>query len=397
MTVTATDLQNLIINSLSDADPTARTGLQAYVPAYWALWARQGVLPELQYWYTRRDAVRYLMAGVTRQVDYFHRSQNATRAGASNTRHDSSMTASATETASSLADRSSSSQYDDATDSSGSGSSTSNRSSSQTADHTASMTDIGSGSNSSLQTSSLSATSSVSGAANDATSTTANLYRHLGGAHTTTSGFDKVGGQIFLGAGGGSTDTTNTGSTSGTITDDTSGTRSSTYTAYHSEHRANNSSETTARPLASNFSNFTANMHSSDSAVADGSGSASSHSVSSFTMSGSGTGSMTATGTGGSTMTGDISRTSHADGEAHHTRDARSQMTSTLEKLHQRFVHLQEMWARANDMIEWFEKQRLSLSPYLFQAMTLQYPEGLNADAANLYIARTPLGTRMLQ
>ena len=64
-----------------------------------------------------------------------------------------------------------------------------------------------------------------------------------------------------------------------------------------------------------------------------------------------------------------------------------------MERLHQRFLHLQDLWQKSNTMIQWFESQRLNLAPYVMQTITIQYPDGLNADAANLYLVKTPFGT----
>ena len=110
-------------------------------------------------------------------------------------------------------------------------------------------------------------------------------------------------------------------------------------------------------------------------------------------MTGSGSGLMAGTGIGGSTMTASSARAATGTGEAHRLSVAASNTTLTMEKLHQRFLHLQELWQKATEMINWFENQRLVLPAYVFEAMTMQYPDGLNAAAANQMLIKTPYGT----
>lgn len=389
MSLNETDFKNLVITSLSQADPSVQASLEVQVPRYWTLWARQGVLPELRYWYVRREAIRYLMGGVNRQIDYLRREENATRASNQNSRQDSSMTAGSHEDASSLSNRDSSSTYADETNSIGSSSASSNRSSSQSSSGLSNMTDTGSGANSSSQNSSLASTSTVNASASDSNSMNSNSSRHLGGGHYFTNGSNKVGGQITLGAGGGSTDLATNQSENGTIVDDSTSSRTITYQATQTDQRANTLALSSNQ---SSNSHFTANMHSVSSVVADSSSHAASDSSSTRSLEGSGSGSMTGTGAGSSVMAADGTRAAVGTGESHQRTSAQATTNSQMEKLSQRFTHLREMWKRANDMIEWFEKERLRLAPYVLKAITLQYPEGANADVANQFLVQTPYG-----
>lgn len=406
MSVTATDFQNLIINTLSNADPTALAGLQLNVPRYWTLYTRQGVLPELQYWYCRREAISYLMACLNQQIDFMRRNTDATRAMTASMRQDNSMSASASEDAASNADRSSSSSYSALTTSTGSGSSASNRSSSQVMNASGSLSDTGSGANSASQNMTMTSSSSVNASSCDSTATSRTGANVVEGYLVHNNASEKAGGGLFFGAGGNITfsstyeklpevassgdDWATAGDVVNTVTS-TQFTRSdSAYLARLNDVRANSMSQSSTQ---SSSSNFNANRVTSETMTASGASHATSSMTNTFSLSGSGSGSMTGTGVGGSSMTGTSARTASGSGEAHRLSVAQSVMTSTLEKLHQRFLHLQEMWKAANEMIAWFEKQRLSLPYYVLQAITIQYPEGVNANVANQMLVKTPYGT----
>jgi hypothetical protein len=390
MSVTATDLQNLIITSLSDADPTAVAGLQANVPKYWSLWNRQGVLIELQYWYTRRDAIRYLMACINSQTDFLRRTQSASRAMTLSSLQNATMSASGSEVASSLANRSSSSSYSDGTVSTGTGSSLSNRNASQSMSGSSSLSDTGSGTNSASQSSSLTSSSTVNASSSDSTGALRYSIREVCGYHERDNGSGKASLGIQPGIGGAVTDSFTIEREYGTITQTNSGAGNSAYTAKQNDTRANSSIQESQRASSSSF---TAHRITADTMSSSGSSHFTASSASSFSMSGSGSGAMTGTGAGGSAMTASSSRVASSAGEAHRLSNAASQMNSSMERLHQRFLHLRELWVKANEMIKVFEKQRLNLSAYTMQAITIQYPTGVNADTANAFLVRTPFGT----
>jgi hypothetical protein len=409
MSVTASDLQNLIITTLSNADPTALAGLQANVGKYWTLFNRQGVLPELQYWYCRREAIRYLMACLTQQVDFMRRNTDSTRAMTASMRQDNTMTASASEDATSVANRSSSSSYSALTTSTGSGSSTSNRSASQTMRDNSSLSDVGAGSNSSKTTMAMASGSTINSSSCDSTATERTGVDAMDGYRVHNNGSEKAQGGGTIGIGGQVTFSSTYESMPESVTQPdtwaaigepvnvvtniqyTRG--NSGYLAKLNDTRTNTFLQTTDTPIAFNYSNFNANRTTSDVMRASGSSLSTSTSANNFSLSGSGSGSMTGTGAGGSSMTAASTRTATGSGEAHRLSVSQAVMTLTLEKLHQRFLHLQEMWKAANEMIEWFEKHRLSLPYYVLQAITIQYPNGCNADAANLFLVKTPFGT----
>ena len=388
MGVTALDLQNLIVTSLSDGDAGVVGLLSTNVPKFWVLWNRQGVLPELQFWYCRRDTIRYLMAYYKGQVDYLRKVQSATRDVTASSLQDASMDATASETASSNADRASSSTYSDATNASGSGSSAGNRSASQSMSGSGSMSDTGSGANAAYQNSTLSSSSTVNAASCDSSTTELQQKREVGGQHRRENQAAKLSTGFDIGASKADTSTNAAETESGMVQDASRRRALSQYIAKHNEARANSSNQSATQASSSYFN---ANRTTSESMSSSGSSSASSSSSSSYSMAGSGTGSMTGSGLGGSSMTASSTRTAAGSGEAHRLSTAQSTMSSDMEKLHQRVLHLKEMWQRASDMIAWFEKQRLNLSPYVFQQMTMQYPDGLNAEAANAYIVKTPL------
>jgi hypothetical protein len=394
MSVTATDLQNLVITRLSNADPTALTGLQFNVPKYWQLWNRQGVLPELQYYYTYREAIRYLMACLNQQVDYARRTQSASRNMTASSLANDTMTATGIETATSLANRSSSSAYSDVSNSTGTGSGASNRSASQVMNANSSMSDTGSGANASSQASTLTSSSSVNASSCDSMASDQMRVTDVAGEqkHLTRSDKRSVGAAI-VGAGV----TENFSATfeempiaNNTTTNiNTSGAQSQ-YIARQNSQQVNALLQTSTQ---SSSSHFNSNRVSSDTMTGSGSSVMTSSSSSSFSMAGSGSGSMTGTGAGGSSMTASSSRVSVARGEAHRLAVNASASNSTMERLHQRFLHLQELWKQANETIKWFEAQRLGLTPYVLQALVTQYPDGINAAAANQMLVKTPYGT----
>ena len=397
MSVTDLDLQNLIITTLSDADPTALAGLQSNVPRYWLLWARQGYLPELRYWYVRREALRYLMACLTQQIDYVRRSGSASRVMTASSRRDSEMAASGSETASSLANRSATSNFSSATTSSGSGSSSMNRNAHQSQSGSGSMSDTGSGTNQSSQTSTLESSSSVEATASDSSAAQSQETHEVCGAYEHRNASGKVSAGVNLGVGGAITysgtyelippenNTISTVRTSNSVSQSVQKER---------DVRSNSSVQHSDR---SSSSYFNANRTASESMSASGGASMASSSSSSFSLTGSGSGSMTGSGAGSSNMTGSSVRDLTGTGEAHRLSNAQSATTNTMARLHQRFLHLQEMWKRANEMIRWFEKQRLNLPAYVFQTLTLQYPDGLNADIANQYLVKDPYGLTVVR
>lgn len=413
MSVTSTDLQNLIIDTLSNADATVLAGLRSVVPQYWILWNRQGYLPELQYWYTRRDAIRYVQAFVKGQIDFLRRNMTASRDMTASSRQDTRMDAVSTENATSNADRSSSSVYSDASNSSGSGSSSSSRNASQTTTGSGAMLDDGSGSNLASQSSTYSSNSTINASSCDSSASTL-----IGRQTVSNGGLDNLGnpiadgpafhnrnhsatkegvgatGGIDIGIGvdlGGSSNRTITyeledGSNVTTNSQD----GQSKFVSRLSDARANTMSQSASQ---SSSSSFNAHRTTSDSLVSSGSSRMASSSTSTFSMTGSGSGSMTGSGLGGSTMTASSTRAAVSTGDAHRVSVAASNTTLTMEKLHQRFLHLQDLWEKATEMIQWYEKQRLAIPVYVFQSITLQYPDGLNADAANQMLVKTPYGT----
>jgi hypothetical protein len=392
MGVTDADFQQLIITSLANADPTALAGLQHNVPLYWNLHARQGVLPELRFWYTKREAIRYLMACINQQTDYMRRTNTATRAMTASSRQDSQMDASATETATSLANRTSSSYYNSATNSSGSGSSVMNRSANQVMNANGSMSDTGQGANTGNQTSLMSSSSTVSAVSSDASAMARNTVHEVCGTYEHVNQSVKVSAGVNPGIGGALTYTDTyeyIPPANDTITTSDLGNSVSQSVSKQNDLRNNTMTQSASQ---SSSSYFNANRVSSDVMTASGSSVMTSSASSTFSLVGSGAGAMTGAGAGSSTMIGSSTRVENGTGEAHRISNALSTMVSSLEKLHQRFLHLQEMWAKANEMIDWFEKQRLNIPVNVFQMITLQYPDGLNADAANAYVIKTPRG-----
>jgi len=410
MGVTSTDLQNLIIDTLSNSDSSVLAGLRSVVPQFWILWNRQGYIPELQYWYCRRDAIRYVQAFVKGQIDFLRKNMTASRDMTASSRQDASMTASGTETASSNADRSSSSSYSDATDASGSSSSKSSRNASQSSSGSGAMRDTGSGSNSSSQSSSLSSSSSVNASSCD--SSASSLYHrhevtdtsspdtwgadgtnwdHPGMAyHRRENRSAKLGMDVNIGIGAGDTESETQEYERGFTEETNARIGNSKYLARISDVRTNTLTQTANQ---SSSASFNANRTSSDALSSSGASHMTSSSSSSYSMTGSGSGSMTGTGLGGSTMTASSTRSASGTGEAHRVSVAASNTTLTMEKLHQRFLHLQDLWQKATDMIQWYEKQRLAIPAYVFQTIIIQYPDGLNADAANQMLVKTPYGT----
>jgi hypothetical protein len=141
---------------------------------------------------------------------------------------------------------------------------------------------------------------------------------------------------------------------------------------------------------------FQANVSQGESASASSSMTAASSSASHDEMAGSGLGTSSSTGSSASSATGIATRTSHADGEAHRSSTGTSGMDSLMERLHQRFLHLQELWQMANEMIKWLESQRLSLSPYRITQITAEFPEGVAGatvgQLSNRYLVKQPSG-----
>lgn len=409
MGITTTDLQNLVITTLADADVTLLAELRAVVPQFWLLWNRQGYLPELQYWYVRRDAIRYAQAFVKGQIDFLRKNMTATRNLTASSRQDASMLATGTENATSNADRASASNYSDGTDASGSSTSTSNRNSSQSTTGSGAMSDTGAGTHAASQTSTLASSSTMNASSCD--SSVSSLYQrheitdtanpdwgddgwnpdHPGMAyHRRENRSAKLGLDINIGIGAGDTESETQEYERGFTEETNARIGNSKYLARVSDARVNTSSQTADQ---SSSSSFNAHRTTTDALTSSGLSYMTASATSSYTMLGSGSGTMAGTGTGGSSMTASSTRTATGTGEAHRLSVAASNTTLTMEKLHQRFLHLHELWTKATEMIQWYEKQRLAIPVYVFQALTTQYPEGLNAMAANQMLVKTPYGT----
>jgi hypothetical protein len=393
VSVTALDLQNLIIDSLSNADPTARTGLQLNIPRYWTLFNRQGTMIELQYYYTRREGIRYLMACLNRQIDYQRSANSASRNSTDSSRQDMTSSGNSLTTSASVSNRSMASQSVDETNSSGSGSSSMNRHNSQTMDDNSGSSDTGSGSNLGHQESLMASSSTTNGSTSDSTSSEQRSAREVTGFHRRMNESSKVsvGGELgFIVGLSGAITVMDTGELEdGEIMDS----QTSQGTGVSDSKLSNNSSNLSDQSAdQSSSSSFNANATSHGNMTASGISYMRASATSTSTMTGAGSGSMDSSGAGNSTMTSNSTRLANSTGEAHRLTVAASASNSTMEKLHQRFLHLQELWKKANEMIEWFEKQRLNLPAYTLQAIAIQFPDGLNADAANRYLVKTPFG-----
>jgi hypothetical protein len=408
MSVTALDLQALIITTLSDSDSTILTGLRSVVPSFWTLWNRQGYMPELQYWYTRRDAIRYVQAYVKGQIDFMTRNATANRNMTASSLQDSAMDAVSTESAASSADRSSSSSYSDVTNSSGSGKTKVTRDSKQdtlgggTLGNNVSMRDTGSGANSSLITTYLESDSHVN--SSSCNSGVERLYA----IHEITSGVGgnsafhyrenasaKQGYAFNVILNNSVTDSATSELEDGQSEETNFSSGDSSTLARLSDVRTNHLLQTSSQPIGDNYSNFYADRKTGLNTTTTGESHLTAKpedNYSTYTMTGSGSGSMTGTGVGGSSMRASSTRTATGTGSAHRLSISASNMTTTMEKLHQRFLHLNDLWERANEMIDWYEKQRLALPVHVFKELTLQYPDGVNAEAANRFLIKTPLG-----
>lgn len=421
MSVTAVDFQNLIVATLSDADATLQEELQGKMSFYWRLHARAPYL-ELRYWYVRRDLIRVAMACVTRQVDYIRRNQNSARTSVESSRQDSTMSASSEENGSGEANRSSESQFDDETNSTGSASSNASRNSSQSANGEMHYTDTGTGlSYASRHLHSETETTERGEVETVQDDDYALIHDRTGSGYRsglTSQATDPDAFGINVGVFTQSV-TIEIGTPWGTISFDLPipfDIEKSTYTAgtlaTHDEatddmtgslggdkireqitdinvltqpKRELHMTLTDAPARAhSSHSEFTANVVQTETATADSSMTANAASASNFEMTGSGSGTSSSEGTSGSSMLATSTRTSHSDGEASRSSQATMQMNALMERLNQRFLHLQELWENANAMIQWLESQRLALPAYVIQQITIQYPEGMSANISQI-------------
>lgn len=387
----ATDLQNLIITSLAEADPSALGVLQSNVPLYWQVHARAFPV-ELQYWYARRDGIQLLQASLNRQIDYLRRTMNSSRAGFSNSRQDSSLSASSSDDSSAYSNRQSNAQYDDATDSSGSGSSLAQRNGAQAAQDDYNYTDAGQGSSSSSRTSTLTASTTIDDLQTDQNNWSQSSSRGVSSNKSDNSMQAQIGEAIGASLLGFSVAEAVTGTATQrnnaySMLDQATNQRNTTYTMSLSQSHQAQSSQPSSQSAQSSF---TADIAYTDVATSSSSMNGSSSSSYQFALSGEGAGTMTASSNGASQLSASATRTAHADGEAHSGLSAAMQNNSTMERLHQRFLHLQTLWEKCTAMIEWWEKQRLGVAPYILQEMTLQYPEGCGADIANAFLVEKP-------
>ncbi len=444
MAVNAVDYQNLIVASLSDADVSLQTELEAKISFYWRLHARAPYL-ELRYWLTRRDMIRVAMACVTRQVDYLRRNLNSSRQSIESSNQVSTMTAQSEENGSSVSDRSAESQYDDETNSTGIGSSSMSRNSTQSANGEMHFTDTGQGLN------------YVSRHLHNETETTergqvetvqdddyAVLSDRTGGGYregqtdieTNPGGYGLDIG-VFSAAITIEINFPSINTPFGTFTFDPwilsipiplSITKSTTTNGSVSTHdevvhditgalggdmvreqisdinvlvqpkRELHMTMTDAPARAhSSHSEFTANVIQTEVATTNSNMTASGLSSSSNEMTGAGSGTASSTGTSESSLIGSSSRSAHGEGTAQRSTQSVSQMDSLMERLHQRFLHLQSLWKQADEMIRWLESQRLGVPAYVVQQITIQYPEGVQTQniasltaVANQYLVRQP-------
>lgn len=448
MPIQTNDLQGLIIASLSNADPDARPELVRVVPLYWPLFNRFGYLPELQYWYVRREAIKALIGFLAREVEYLRRSQTGDRSEAASARQDGKSSALGTEDSSSTADRKSASKFDDENDSNGAGSSAANRQSNQSS---SAHQLANSSANATSNSSSTMHTQSTTQERGQTTETnqqawslsharTGSGYRKL----NMTQQFNEIIGNFDIGIhpqlqlyfpgftihvpgfnvgpwriGGIDFGVPAIGPFNWDLTALFEfGTKAETVTASVSDsanqsedhvHGTGGPYRTTSYQLtigvlptraadgatneaAQSNSQSNSQMTSSETMDAQSAQAANSNAQSTMEANGHGEGITGAEGKSSSALNAVSQRNLHADGEEHRAVTATMDMTMVMERLHQRVLHLQDLWKSANAMIEWLESQRLSLPATVLQAMTLQYPAGLDADSANALLVQTPFG-----
>lgn len=439
MSVLATDFKTLIVASLADADESLRPTLEAKINFYWRLHNR-APYPELHYWLTRRDMIRVAQGCVRRQIDYLRRNQNSSRQMTSSSRQDSSMTASSEDNASSVANRSSESEYNDEINSAGTASGAASRNSSQSSSSTSDYADTGAGA--SLQTRVMHSENQVEERGDVQTIED----EDMGLTHNRTTQGARSGGTDLI------TTPADYGIEASAFFDSIHiviaipdipafaspfgdfgpfvipdiefdvpipfaiKKETRTITAMQSNEDGEEdvggalggdmiserisdinviSLPTTDSFAATNDvqhseNEFTANVVQVGNGSASSSMAASSSSSSNESMTGAGAGTSSMTGASTSTMLGTAARVYHADGESHRYNQGVTGTDSIMEKLHQRFLHLQELWAMANETIKLLESQRLSLTHYQITAITINYPEGVDAVAANALLVKLP-------
>lgn len=462
MSILAADFQNLIISSLAQADPSALDGLRHNVPSYWTLHNRQSYLPELQYFYTLRDGIRYLQACLNQEVDYQRRTGQLNRTSLDSSRQDATSTANSLETSKSVGSRNANSQFDDVIDSTGSAESNSYRTSNQSRAADSTMDDAGTGASLAQRymssTSKMRSTSHVKEVTKDDHDLTTDrkgtgsrdmailqkTYYNTALSFLGFGGFDNefpgvqqitqtLGG---LGATGSPPDAISS-ITTNSVTDDTYSTldtsrgpqseidpyRKTSYaltlvkvtTTYpdmstvddlvptqHSEtaiydHPTNHGVDYLGNTVVdantpSSSTTFTANTTQVSSSVTSASTSANANATSSATTTGTGTGANDSYSSGEATLNATTTRIAHSDGESHRSAQALGGNSAIMERLHQRFLHLQDLYAACDAMIKWIEAQRLSLSPYTIRQMVRQYPLGFDANVANSILVQQPYG-----
>lgn len=387
------DYQNLIITSLSEADPTAREELQHNVPLYWQLFARTA-LPELRYWYCRREAIRMLMGCLRSEVDYIRRHQDDQRTSFNTARQDSNMLARSVDDGSGRSDRAMSSHYDDETNASGSASSSRARNSAESASDVMNYNDSGSGSSSSIQTGTIDGTSTDDGTTHDKNRVDGLTERELNDVHNFNSHVDQVENSFSIGSGG--AQSTMTTSRPQALNYTNLDTTQYSHDKRDTQHEMTRHDERNNHNTVDNETNahasFQANAIGNDNGVSTMNMTGSGSSQSEDHMTGAGSGAMASSGSGATTSLATGSRAAHADGETHMGMQSTTQMNSLMERLHQRFEHLQLLWKNADEMVAWYEKQRLLIAPYVLRAITIQFPEGGDQAIANAYLIKTPMG-----
>lgn len=419
----ATDFQNLIISSLSQLDPSALPELQENVPLFWLLHARQGRLPELRYYYTRRDAIRLLMGCTRKQIDYIRRNSDSTRTSQDTERQDSTMDASSQDDSSSLSDRTSQSESDDSMTSSGSGSGGGSQVSSQHSSQSMDFRDTGFGSN---YVSSRSESNTIASERGEIQTTEdtdmarrherhGDGYRAGSSTQTTTRSaavftdyipvhIDTPFGPIDFNFAPPFEVIQQTGTHGsfnsheeqhddmwGTLGSDRTAVITSDITILTQPKRESHTTSSLTHPRAhSSHSEFHANavMTQSGSSASESDGSNSSSST--HSMTGSGTSSSSSNGSSHSEMAATSTRVGHSDGETHRSNQALTRTDSMTERLHQRFTHLKELWDAATQMIKWIEAQHLGTPAYVFQRIAAEYPEGVDAATANQLLVSAP-------
>lgn len=441
MGLNGTNFQQLVIASLSNADPDALEMLQTNVPLYWALFARQAYLPELRYWYTRREGIKLLMGCLNKQIDYIRRTQNNTRNSIESSLADSTALAESNSNMNALSVRSSLGQSESESNSTGGATNSGNQSANQTQVSEMFMDDTGAGdslqSRISHQLTQTKDESDVEEHVQQKLSE--NIMRHERlpannkGDHSlittqniTYSLFDPAAVGVPLGGAPigvqNLTETESHSTTHNESTDDVYATtknssgdepirksttdmivrvvavRSVDMNMYDVPTKADGTPDTSPASIdpdsllsrKSSHSDFTANVVSLDAASTFSGSAGRTISQSNTNSDRVGSTISLAEGNSISESSAIATRIGEGTGLSERSTQAQGQMNSLMEKLNQRFKHLQELWANANEMIKWFESQRLVISPYTIQLITTQYPDGVSVQVANQLLITQP-------